>query len=160
MVLLAVSTTMSVLAQGSAAQVEIAGRGLVSGVAPGDVVREIDDPHTGARWLLLRDSDHPGGPGRLVLVSETRTGALPAEQTGMAALSDLTPLKPVVRAGDRVIVEESSPVVEARLEAVALGPAVVGSAFNVRLKIGGKIVRALALAPGRAALALEMEARQ
>jgi flagella basal body P-ring formation protein FlgA len=57
-------------------------------------------------------------------------------------------------------VEESSPVVEARLEAVALGPAVVGSAFNVRLKIGGKIVRALALAPGRAALALEMEARQ
>jgi hypothetical protein len=42
------------------------------GVAPGEqvsgeIVREIDDPHTGDRWLLLRNAEAPGGPGRLVL---------------------------------------------------------------------------------------------
>ena len=29
----------------------------------GEIVREIDDPHTGDRWLLVRDASHPGGPG-------------------------------------------------------------------------------------------------
>jgi hypothetical protein len=33
----------------------------------GEVVREIDDPHTGQRWLLVRDGQQPGGPGRLLL---------------------------------------------------------------------------------------------
>jgi len=29
------------------------------------IVREIDDPHLGTRWLLMRDPVHPAGPGRL-----------------------------------------------------------------------------------------------
>ena len=33
------------------------------------MVREIDDPHTGDRWKLMRDPVHPEGPGRLVLVT-------------------------------------------------------------------------------------------
>lgn len=60
---------------------------------------------------------------------------------------------PVIRTGDRLIVEENTALVEARLEAVALGPAQPGSSFNVRLVAGGKIVRAVALGPGRAAFA-------
>jgi flagella basal body P-ring formation protein FlgA len=59
----------------------------------------------------------------------------------------------VIRAGDRLIVEENTAVVEARLEAVALGAAAPGSTFNVRLRIGGRVLRAVALGPGRAALA-------
>ncbi len=31
-------------------------------------VREIDDPNSGTRWLLVRDKTNPGGPGRLELV--------------------------------------------------------------------------------------------
>jgi hypothetical protein len=37
--------------------------------ASGEVVREIDDPHNGDRWLLLNDPSRPGGPGRMVLAA-------------------------------------------------------------------------------------------
>jgi len=119
----------------------------------GEIVREIDDPHTGDRWLLLRDSSHPGGPGRMVLVANVRNETRPNELEAGA-------LRPVIRAGDRLIVEEDTAVVAARLEAVALGPAVIGSPFEARLKIGGRVVRALALAPGRAAFQAETEVRR
>jgi len=66
---------------------------------------------------------------------------------------------PVIRAGDRLIVEEKTAVAEVRLEAVALGPAGNGFPLLVRLKIGGRVVRAVALGPGRAAFAPETEAR-
>ena len=124
--------------------------------AGGEIVREIDDPHSGARWLLMRNSDHPGGPGLLLLA---KSGRNPVQrgQTGFepSALERRT----VIRAGERLIVEENTPVVEARLEAVALGPAVVGSVLDARLKIGGRVVRAVALGPGRAELQPEAEAR-
>jgi hypothetical protein len=70
-----------------------------------------------------------------------------------------TSLVPVLRAGDRLIVEEDTPVVAAHLEATALGLATVGGELDVRLKIGGKVVRAVALGPGRAALKTPRGAR-
>jgi predicted secreted protein len=63
----------------------------------------------------------------------------------------------VIHTGDLLVVEENTAVVEARLEAVALGPAWAGSSFDVRLKIGGKVVRAIALASGRAVFSPETE---
>jgi hypothetical protein len=61
----------------------------------------------------------------------------------------------VIHTGDLLIVEESSAVVDVRLAAVALAPAAGGSPLKVRLAIGGAIVHAIALGPGRAALAPE-----
>ncbi len=58
----------------------------------------------------------------------------------------------VIRAGDRLIVEEHTARVDAVLEARALTPAALGDAFDVRLTIGGNRVRAIAMGPGRAAL--------
>jgi hypothetical protein len=125
-----------------------------SGAAPAQLVREIDDPHSGARWLLLRNPDHPAGPGRLVLAGhaakpDEESRAIPPGET------EETAQRPVIRAGDRLIVEENTPVIDARLEAVALGPATSGSTFEARLKIGGKVARVVALAPGRAAFQTE-----
>src|ERR1035438_2936422 len=40
----------------------------------GDLVREIDDPRNGDRWLLMRDESHPAGPGLFRLVSNVRGG--------------------------------------------------------------------------------------
>ncbi len=120
----------------------------------GDIVQEIDDPRNGDRWLLMEDDSHPGGPGRLVLVA-SRDGSVNWSQSGKirdtsqtATGADAAP--PVIRAGDRVVVEENTAVVEAHLEAVAMGPAWAGYAFNARLSIGGRIVRAVAAGPGRA----------
>jgi hypothetical protein len=120
-----------------------------------DVVREIDDPHTGDRWMLVRDPVHPGGPGRLVLVPDMNgirhdkiAVAPPTPEPG----SSSTPGRLVIRAGDKLIVEEHSAVVDARLEGTALGPAIGGAFLKVRLSIGGKVVRAKAVGPALAVL--------
>lgn len=124
------------------------------------IIREIDDPHNGDRWLLVDDPSHPGGPGLLVLASSARMN--PSD--GMDGQDRMNPRKagleaettaPIIRGGDRVIVEENTPVVEARLDAVAMGPAQAGSPFNARLSIGGKVVRAVAVELGRAVLQRE-----
>jgi hypothetical protein len=122
-----------------------------------NIAREIDDPHTGARWLLLRDSSHPGGPGRLVLAVERR-----GQHQNNVAQSDVVqaaPALPVIHAGDRLIVEENSAVIEARLEAVAMSPAAAGSLLQARLRIGGRVVRVVALGPGRAEFQSEIGVR-
>jgi hypothetical protein len=121
-----------------------------------EIFREIDDPNGGARWLLSRNLSHPGGPGELAptggpstRTQRSKSRALPAETMAAA----------VIHVGDRLILEEHSAVVEGRLEAVALGPAAVGSALRVRLTIGDKVVRARALAAGRAVLQTETGGR-
>ncbi|MGC9157977.1 MAG: hypothetical protein ACP5FH_03215 [Terracidiphilus sp.] len=124
--------------------------------AQGRVVREIDDPATGERWLLLRNERNPGGPEQLVLAGVGAGGA-DAAHARAKSLSQVPRALPVIRTGDRLIVEEHTPVVDAELEALALGTATRGAALNVRLRIGGRVVRAVALGPGRAELAPEAE---
>jgi len=134
------------------------GPGQVESLGQAEIVREIDDPHSGDRWLLLRNAQVPGGPGHLVLVSAHRKGfgGAPAQA---ATEKEAAGLRPVIRAGDRLIVEEHTPLVDAVLEARALNPAAPGSVFDARLTIGGRVVRAVALGPGRAALQPETGAR-
>jgi hypothetical protein len=45
------------------------------------------------------------------------------------------------------------------MDATALGPALLGSPLHVRLSIGGSVVRAVALGPGRAVFATETGSR-
>lgn len=119
-------------------------------------ISEIDDPHTGARWFLLPDPSHPGGPGRMALMAGVeRDGHLPVKGSNLFADSSpiVAPLRPVIRGGDRLIVVDRTAVVEARLEAIAVGPATLGSSFQARLRIGGRMVRVVASGPGRAVLA-------
>ena len=136
---------------------------LAAASVPGQAMREIDDPFNGARWLLVRNQEYPAGPARLLLIESGRSALPQPRETG--ALGQGTPgvapasFRSVIRAGDRLVVEESTPVVEARLEATALGPAALGSTLDVRLRIGGRVVRAVALAPGRAAFATQTEGR-
>jgi hypothetical protein len=107
-----------------------------SAYVPGQVVREIDDPFNGARWLLIRDRDSAAGPRRLVLIESGREELPRTLQVSAAAGlpgAAKSSIRPAIRAGDRLVVEENTAVV-------------------VRLQIGGRVVRAVALAPGRAAL--------
>jgi hypothetical protein len=127
---------------------------LRTGIDSDQVVQEIDDPSTGSRWFLVRDAVHTGGPGRWVrdgnpLRRGTENRANAAKAFKSPAYGS-TRFKPVLRAGDHLIVEEHSAVVDARLEAVALEPAATGSLLHVRLEIGGRVVRAVAVGPGRA----------
>jgi len=119
-------------------------------VPDGEIIREIDDPRNGDRWLLVRDDSHPGGPGLLLLASAAQIKNRQASPQPAAE-------PPIIRAGDRVIVEENTAVAEARLEAVALNPAWPGSLFSVRLTMGGRVLRVLAAGPGRAVLQQEAQ---
>jgi hypothetical protein len=118
------------------------------------LVREIDDTSVGLRWRLLKNSDHPAAPGRLMPVSAivTQSRARHFEPNGSAARRAL-----VIRAGDPIIVEEDSSVVRLRLEAVAMIPAVTGAVFQARLRTGMAVVSVIAMGPGRARLALSFE---
>jgi hypothetical protein len=122
-------------------------------------IREIRDPHTGIRWRLLPNAVAPGGPARMV-PSVPSVDAEDSERVGDRARAGQDPKRYAIQPGDRVVVEEHSRAAEAYLEAVALGPAKAGSSFNVRLKIGGKVVRAVAIAPGSAALIPAMEGKR
>jgi hypothetical protein len=115
------------------------------------LLREIEDPNSGMRWLLMRDKSNPGGPGRLELVPPERDpGTL--ERRVQAPSFPRTRAVWIIRAGDRLVVEEHSATTDAYLDGIALGPAGTGSALNVRLSIGGRVVRAVAMGPGRAAI--------
>ena len=125
------------------------------------VVREIDDQATGLRWVVLRDQAHPGGPGRLFVApgpvarhrmalgtkSLLASGAAPAQNS-----TQISALRPVIRQGEHLIIEEHSAVVDARLEAVALSSAKAGELLKVRLIPGGNILKVKALAAGSAML--------
>jgi hypothetical protein len=153
--LVAVSMAAAQSPAAPVAQVLVSSGGLASVQSPAqeEIVREIDDPHTGDRWLLMRNSQFPGGPGRLVLAAAHRNAAGASGRT--AGEPGEAQLIPVIHAGDRLIVEEHTAVVDAVLEARALNPAVAGAQLEVRLVIGGNVVRVVALGPGRAALETE-----
>ena len=104
----------------------------------------LDDPANGDRWVLERNSKHPGGPGRLVRME--------GESAGKREDASTRPVV-VIRAGDRVMVEESTAAVEARLEGMALSSAASGGAVMVRLRVGGRMVEAVAVRPGHVKLA-------
>ena len=108
----------------------------------GELMKEIDDPHTGDRWLLMRDIRHLGGPGLMVVAAQGRT-------PGQTAAPGESPA-PIIRSGDPVIVEQNTSTMDAHLEALAMTPATAGSCFDARLRIGCGVVRAVAIAPGRA----------
>lgn len=134
--------------------------GSVSGAASNadsEIVREIDDPQLGVRWLLMHDRKNAGGPG--LLVPATSRSKFSGTSTVLqAAYPDHQ--APILRGGDRVVVEEHTRIADACLEGVALGPARAGATLAVRLRTGGAIVSAVALGPGRAELALHAEARR
>jgi hypothetical protein len=122
------------------------------------LVRVIEDPNLGDRWLLCRNPDHPGGPGRLQLVAANHASSARSIQGGASeaqvkAFQDAA--RSAIRAGDRVIVEENSAVAEARLGAVALESATIGSSFHARMEIGGRVLRVVAMGNGRAAFQVE-----
>jgi hypothetical protein len=123
-----------------------------SPIVAGTVLREILDPHLGDRWLLVRDFENPGGPGRLVLAQSKVPSELPGAHSPQPQFAS-----PVIRTGERIILEEHTPHVDAALEAVALGPATPGSVLRVRLQVGGHVVRAIAIRAGHVVLAREME---
>jgi hypothetical protein len=129
------------------AQSDVPGRESVRGEAkaPVPILRAMRDPHNGARWIVVSDPNRPGGPGRMILAEDA--GEAPTDLTAQKG-----PPVPVIQAGERVVVEEHTATAESYLEATAVDSGAIGSRIAVRLKIGRKVLSAVAIAPGRALL--------
>lgn len=121
------------------------------------IAKEIFDPGTSVHWFLVRNPDHPGGPGKLVM-ADSRDPVLAPWNGGSLSAVASRPI--VIRANDSVLLEEHTPSVDLCLEALALGPAIAGQTFLVRLKTGGHIARAIAVAHGHAAFAPQAETKR
>jgi hypothetical protein len=110
------------------------------------VVRAFEDFATGNEWVLARNAEHPGGPGRFILMSSSAPKSVRRPAIRPA---------PVIRGGDRVTVEGKNASVTTRVEGIALSSAAAGEGLKVRLAVGGWLVRAIAEGPGKAHLAGE-----
>lgn len=117
-------------------------------LAAASIVREIDDPGSGVRWLLVEDPEHPCGPGRMIALA-------PGEEMHGVSTHGANSARTaaVIHAGDRVQVVEHTAVMDASMEAVALASAAPGGPLRVRLRVGGRVLSARALGPGLAVLA-------
>jgi hypothetical protein len=122
------------------AAARLPGPGAGAAFYPERVLREIVDPHSGEHWLLVPNPADPAGPGQWV-----RSGPV----GGAGTRHEEKKQEVVIRRGDRVVMEELSATVEAYLEATALESAAAGSWLHVRLTIGGRVVKVLAVAAGR-----------
>lgn len=125
-------------------------------------LREIEDPSTHERWLLIRDLHHSAGPALLVRQSQISGCTFLASGTmnsGSGFEVRMRPL-PVIHAGDRVILSEHTKISDAELEATALEPAALGDLVRVRLKFSGFTLLAIAAAQGRATLTHETSGRR
>jgi hypothetical protein len=116
------------------------------------VVRAIDDAALGMRWTLIRNTEHPEGPARLVPAAFDPAERVEGRPVPAAAGSRAAP---VIHAGDHLVLEEHTAVAESRLEAVALDSAQPGALVRVRLSIGGQVVRAVAVGSGLAMIRAE-----
>lgn len=108
-------------------------------------VRVVTDRSTGLVWELRRDAAHPGGPGRMTMSTANGTASNSRPETGW--------VRPVIRAGDRVMVVELAEAASAHLEGVAVSPAGAGAPLLIRFGFAARPVRAVAIGPGRARLA-------
>ena len=117
-------------------------------------VRIIDDPSTHQRWLLTRNLDRPEAPGTLIPASpESSLSPIAAGacETHLKIESERKRV-PILRGGETLVLVEHTPTSDARLEAIALSGAAVGETLMVRLRIGGRSLKAIATGPRQASL--------
>lgn len=114
-------------------------------------VRIIEDRATRTKWLIEPNLEHPAGPGKIVAASHDGI-SVPSQIEQQRMRSTQTYPAAIIHPGDAVIVFEETSVSEARLEGVAVSMASYGEPVKVRLKIGGRSLDAVTVAPGRARL--------
>lgn len=125
--------------------VMVAGLAAQERTADESVVTERTDLATGAHWVLMRDASNPAGPARWMRdAADGQMGAGSRVDPGAGKQST------VIHAGDRIVLEERTRVLEARFEATALTGAKSNEPLRVRLTIGGRVLLARAVAPGLA----------
>jgi hypothetical protein len=112
--------------------------------APTPCASVVEDRTSGQlHWRLVRNSEHPAGPGRWA--AQPGDAEPCAASAGERLSLARSGRRSTIRAGDSLWVVETSEVVDLRLEAKALEPAVVGQVFRVRLEANGKAVFVRAL---------------
>jgi hypothetical protein len=114
----------------------------------------IEDHSNHQLWLLTRNPDRPEAPATLIPILPGLSDSSPSEQGGKPRTA-ISPVKrgvTIIRSGEAVALYEDSSFMRLRLGGIALSTAAVGENITVRLTIGGRPLRAIAIGPGRAQL--------
>ena len=120
-----------------------------------ETVRFVEDPALRTRWQLLRDPLHPGAPGRML---EAPAGATSfnalhgtAKHDGSRAIGwQSKKAKPLVAAGDEVLLVCANSASHLVLASKALSAGYAGDEIRVQLDVFHRQMRARVLAAGRA----------
>ncbi|WP_348261388.1 hypothetical protein P8935_16480 [Telmatobacter sp. DSM 110680] len=119
-------------------------------------LRELEDPGTHQRWLLVRDMDRATGPALFVRESRhSECAFFAAKEMNVTPLRGQLSSLPVIHAGDQIILSEHGINSDAELEATALDTGAAGDSLRVRIKFGGRTVRAIAATRGHATRGVE-----
>lgn len=121
------------------------------------IIRQIQDYSTHVQWILIEDMSHPDLPARLTQARDGGSCGQPAELDSKPRDPDLERMYrlPIVHTGDALTVLQHTPFAMVHLEAIALGPAMVGQTFRVRLKSSGLFLWVRATSAGHATLAAD-----
>jgi hypothetical protein len=105
------------------------------------VIKAADDMYSQVNNMtrvMLVDASGGGSSVRASKHLPSKAGSAGTRGTGWAAVSTQADLSlPVIRAGDQVVVDQRSTVIQARFQAVALESARMGEKLRVRLSTGG-----------------------
>jgi hypothetical protein len=109
------------------------------------------------RWQLVANSAYPAGPGRWIRSSSPGAAASPALRTISGNLPEPRSASPfVVRAGERVVLDEDRGRVSFSLVGRALGSARAGEPLRVQmLGLNAPVMTVVALSPGRVGFAAQ-----
>jgi hypothetical protein len=118
-------------------------------------VRIVNDPAS-ACWVLQRTSSDKAGPGHWVQLSPIACRESPSRvSTDVHA-----PLPFVIQTGSRLVIEQHTQTVDARLLAQAMGPARMGQTVQVRLIPTGAVLLVVVTGPSRAGFAARVGEKQ
>ena len=125
-------------------------------IAPGfGAVRVVEDHSSHRQWLVERNLERPGWPGRVVPLRQQLLcgdeASLRRNSTGKRMAGGASDM--VIRAGEALIIVEDTKAAHAELTAIAVSNGRRGDEISARLRSSGKLVKAIAAGPGRAALA-------
>ncbi len=120
---------------------------------PGGASHYVEDPALGKTWELVRDCEHPAGPGKLVAVDRALVKrSNPAYATKTVPHEDALG----IRIGEAITLVEESSTSRVAIQAIALEPGGLGKRIRVRLVSGHAVLSATVLGPGRAKLLPEI----
>lgn len=122
------------------------------------LVRYVADPALHRGWVFMKDSMHPGAPGRIFETEELKDPMQDKAASASALLEESSnwPSAALVRAGDTVVISRQQGSASLRLAGTALTSAGLGECASLRTDVAKGEAYGIVRGPGRVELATKL----